>query len=233
MFKQVVRLVLIASIGCASVAHAAVTYRISAELPTGDTIGIGGLADNGDLLMQGYGDLCTGGKSFILDRGGSANGGFVKGLTGADVNRNRECGAAVSAINSAGDMIGTSYNDALASISTFWRNGVAFDLTNPANAGLVFVADPGAVRLAAFDVSTLVIENPPAYFNNDYVIQLSRFRAFTNAKGELAFEAGFRRNGVLLTPVAAAVSAPATLALVGLGLLGVAISRRRTAAGLA
>jgi hypothetical protein len=239
MIKRIAKLALVAVLGLAGAAQAAVVYRVS-TIPVGDTIGLQGLANNGDMLFTGYGDVC-GGKSALYTPGGPERGRFVSGLPSSNISRDIECGVRVTAFNSAGDMIGTSLNEALVRVDTFWRGGVAFDLTDPANAGLTFVADVGTGRVPRFDVSSLTIENPDVFARfgdtpdqkaqrlRDALIALSGQQAFTNLAGQFAFDRPntIFSSGFLFAPVSTPVSSPATLALVGLGLVGVALSRKK------
>ena len=218
-----------------TLAQAAPAYGFSWIEGTGDTVDLYGMDDAGDLLLNGYGDLGGGGRSMVIPRGGQISGGFVTGLPKPDGGDARE-GVLVSQINSAGDMIGTSYvpsaNGGNGTVKTFWRGGVAYDMSLPANAGLVFVPDPGAVSIQINLAALSIVDLPAEFLSNpaDYLPN----SALTNAKGEYAFVTlhtspfGSGR-AALLIPIAS-VPEPGTIALwmIGISLLGVTTSRRRS-----
>jgi hypothetical protein len=52
MIKRIAKLALVAVLGLAGAAQAAAVYRVS-TIPVGDTIGLQGLANNGDMLFTG------------------------------------------------------------------------------------------------------------------------------------------------------------------------------------
>jgi hypothetical protein len=211
----------------ANAAQAGPVYRWVGS-SSGDTVNFAGMADNGNLLLNGFGDVCLGGKSAIRqydsalgDYGGRQ---YVSGLpNGLD---SLECGVQVARLNSAGDLVGTSLRGGV-SIPTFWRGGVAFDLRDPANIGLIFTPDPFAVAAIGVDLSTLDIIAPDAgiRFGTDFYLR----SLWTNALGMYGAESTrFNNKGYVLIPVAAAVSEPGTVLLV-MGAVAALMAGRRSA----
>lgn len=208
----------------ASPAEASILYRWERlGAPSGDTIGLGGMTDAGDVLLVGYGD--AGGRSRVVNRGGLAPDGFVEGLPWPMNAFSPEFGVDVRGINSQGDMHGYSFNNDFGPqpVPTFWRNGIAYDMTDPANAGLVFVRDPG-VSAGRFNFASLDIVNMlPGFLPFDYEQWLSEPHfALTNSKGEFALEVyggGMLGDVFLLVPFEAPEPGSLSLLLAGLAVI--------------
>jgi hypothetical protein len=223
-FAKVAGVLLIGVFGV-SAASAAPTYRWEFS-GTGDTVGIGGLADNGDILQVGFGDSC--GRSAVnkydpISGTYSGRQFVVSFANGLDA---RDCGVAVSRFNSAGDMVGTTLRGGV-SIPTFWRGGVAYDLRDAANAGLVFTPDAQAVSALGTDLSTLDILAPHPFIRagSDFYLKA----LLTNGLGMFAAESmTFGGTGFVLIPVTtAAVAEPHSGVLVLAALAAAAVSRRQ------
>lgn len=206
-------------------------YRL--QFVGGDTVGVVGLNDAGVLLMGGFGDRCGnpvgGGMSAILPPPyvPDPTWRFVIGLPTVPAGY-EDCGVNVHRINSAGDMIGTSDRNGT-SIPTFWREGVPYDLRDPANAGLTFVPDPG-VRRVAFDFESFDIVNLsdfpwlPPRLDWDWLFPAS---AWTNAGGLYAFTLNTAlRDEAILIPLV--VSEPPSIGIALLGLVAIFAAIRRS-----
>lgn len=197
---------------------------------SGDTVGTDYLADNGDLVLGGFGDVCGGGKSAIrvYDAATGLYGSreFVTGLP-RGTPESPDCGVHVSKRNSAGDMVGHSTVNGLI-VPTFWQGGVAFDLNDPLNAGLVFVPDAGVVLAqgpSAMDLSGLDIIAPHSQIRSGTDFYLRSL--YTNALGMIAAESSLFNNlGFVLIPLVS-VPEPASVWLVlGAALAAAAACRR-------
>lgn len=197
---------------------------------SGDTVGTDYLADNGDLVLGGFGDVCTGGKSAIraYDAASGLYGPreFVIGLPHGTPEPS-DCGVHVSKRNSAGDMIGHSTVNGLI-VPTFWQGGVAFDLTDPLNAGLVFVADAGVMAVggaSAIDLSVLDILAPHSHIRSGTDFYLRSL--YTNALGMIAAESRLFNNlGFVLIPMATVPEPASWLLVLGAGLAATAAQQR-------
>ena len=186
---------------------------------------------------MGSGQGCNGPCSFITSMGGGL-GTSVIGLPLPGAPNGTDSGTRINNINSAGDMIGLSglggFFGIPNPIPTFWRNGVAYDMRDPANAGLVFVPDPG-VSFGSIDLGALDIVNPGDFAANfGYGIDdaaaflKGSVSGWRNAKNQFAFEAGWNSPTHFFIPI----PTPPTLALVALALAVGATVRRRYSSAL-
>jgi hypothetical protein len=171
----------------------------------GDVTGLTTINSNGDVLFES-GQACGALPcSYVLAREGSVYPTGApytpNGLPYAGAPTGSAAYSRITSFNSAGDMAGVSTPS---NTATFWRLGVAFDLTLPANAGLV-VAPEADVRFDLVDVSTLTLQAPTGIFVS--ATDLSRIasyngRAWQNARGDIAFQAPiFNSPTVILRPV--------------------------------
>jgi PEP-CTERM motif len=205
-------------------AQASPVYRW-VDAGSGDTVGFRALADNGNLLLS-LADSCglSAVRQYNSAAGTYSGRQFVYGLPNENSGRfGAECGVFVDNINSAGDMVGTSLRNGVY-IPTFWRGGVAFDLRDPANSGLVFTPDPYAVSAYGVDLRNLEINDPtPA------MVAFGLKALWTNALGMYGTQLnGQFDTGYVLIPVAAAVPEPSTVMLVA-GALAALVASRRSA----
>jgi hypothetical protein len=210
-----------------SAAQAGPVYR--AVNVGSDTVGITGLADNGNVLLGGFGDsACERGEAgkSALRRYDSVTGTFGKSafFVGLPIALGTaECGVRVDHFNSADDAVGASRRQGVY-IPTFWRNGVAIDLRDPANSGLVFTPDPFVVPAFEIDLDSLDIINRPFDLESRY----ARAR-WTNALGMYTAKSQlFSQNEYVLIPIAAAVPEPGSVLLV-VGALAALVASRRSA----
>lgn len=143
-------------------------------------------------------------------------------------------GTAASEINNAGDVLGLSYfYGPRGGIPTLWIAGVPYDLTDPANAGLMFVADAGP-KHTSFDLLAVQVLNLPVGFLPEVCPDCvggagpSPWRpsrsALTNARGDLVF--GYQRVDSVWDSFAILqeVPEPASVALVLTALLAAALA---------
>ena len=217
-------------------AQAGALYQYTGTIG-GDTVWLTTINDLGQVVM-GTGQGCNGPCSFITSMGGGGFTGHVTGLPLPGAPNGTESGTMIGNINSAGDMIGVSgfggFFGIPNPIPTFWRNGVAYDMRDPANSGLVFVPDPG-VSFGSIDLGALDIINPGDFAAN-FGFGIDDAAAFLkgsvsgwrNAKNQFAFEAGWNRPTHFFVPI----PTPPTLALVALALAAGAAVRWRRASAL-
>ncbi len=137
-----------------------------------------------------------------------------------------------SAFNAAGDVVGVTQLGA-GSVSTLWRAGVAYNLTDPANAGLVFTPDNqvtfGAIDLSTLDISGVTLAGPPADVSAFLRSTVQGWRSSDNRY--IAFEvSGFALNGATarLELVNNTVPEPTSAALFGLAAVALGAIRTRT-----
>jgi hypothetical protein len=226
MRSSILRLLcgLLLSLMGAVAAYATPVYRW-VYAGSGDTVSLSGLADNGNVLLTGFGDSCgrSAVRQFNSSFGTYSDRQFVIGLPNGQF---AECGVSVSRFNSAGDMVGTSRRDGVF-VPTFWRGGVAFDLRDPGNSGLVFVPDALAVSARGVDLSALNIlePNPDIRFGSEFYLRA----LFTNALGMFGAESSrFNNTGYVLIPIVATVPEPSVALLMVAGFL-VLVARQRLA----
>ena len=179
----------------------------------GDTAFPVDLNDRGAIAWAGFGDSYVHGASW-------ANGDFVNGY--GDAAGCIVCGVDVTDINNAGDLFGSALKNGVW-VPTIWLAGVPYDLTDPANAGLLFHYDPGPKYANDFNLWELDVLGLPDFFNPDSVSIGGN--VLTNARGDFVFGyfAGPFESFGLLT----VVPEPATLALLGIGLAGLGFARRK------
>ncbi|HJW24048.1 MAG TPA: PEP-CTERM sorting domain-containing protein [Rhodocyclaceae bacterium] len=152
------------------------TYRFQSLLCT-DTCYVSDLNDRGDIVMTGFGDV--GGATFLL-KGTEYQGSTSDRLPGGSgvIGLNSEAmGVIVSAIDNQGNMAGQS-----GGVPTVWVNGIAYDKTDPANAGLPSPTQTSTPVTASF-LNSLSILNAPA--------GISFHRGLENAAGHIAVAYNF------------------------------------------
>ena len=232
MVTKAIRTLAVLAVLLASFPAHSTVYRL--EFVGGDTVGVVGLNDAGTLLMGGFGDRCGnpigGAMSAILPPPYRPDPmwQFVRGLPTTPEGY-EECGVNAQYLNSAGDMIGTSDRNGVR-VPTFWRDGIAYDLRDPANASLVFVPDPG-VRRVPFDFERFDIVNlsdfpflPP---RGDWDI-IFPATAWTNAGGLFAFTLNTTmRDEAILIPLIVAEPPSIAIVMVGIAAIPVVLLRKR------
>jgi hypothetical protein len=176
-------------VGVALLAPASVSaklvYKYEAGL-LGDSGWAADINDNGEILWTGSCDArCRIWTPFLQEPAGAS------GMLGTD-------------INNAGDVLGEVLTSGQR-VPTLWKQGVPYDLTDPANAKLRFQYDPGP-KYAPFDLLSLDVVNLPAIFRptwcdscptpwpdqgygENYLPPLARVdaSALTNARGDWVF----------------------------------------------
>jgi hypothetical protein len=159
------RSVLAAALLAAPPAFAGYVYE---DLPWGDTTTAQDVNDHGEVLYCCFSDS-----------------EFSAALLGATMLHGEGGAPAVAEdVNNAGHVLGYSMKGS-AWVSTMWIDGAPYDLTDPSNAGLQFVPDPGPKFADDFDLSALKIEGLPDCFQTGFCRPLW---ALTNARGDLIFE---------------------------------------------
>lgn len=242
MVANVVRTLFASTVLLLSSAAHSTAYQM--QFIGGDTVAFVALNDAGTLVMEGFSDfICASrgraaGMSALLRppayRWGPGGGfHFVAGLPAGPLEEEDICGVSVLRINSAGDMIGTSFRDGVR-VPTFWREGLAYDLRDPANADLTFVPDPGVGRVE-FDFEALDVINLsdfPFLSRPETREELIPNSAWTNAQGLYVFELNNWTHDVALLLPLAVPEPPAMHLLVLAGLSGWFAARyRRSSVG--
>jgi hypothetical protein len=125
-------------------AAAGPAYQFSA-LAFGDSASPIDINDHGVVAFAGFCDGLWPGASWV-------GRGFVQGYDGIH-------GVFVTDINNAGDYHGTALRNGV-EVPTLWIGGVPHDLSDPANASLAFVPDPGPKWTAVNPWALTVIGEP-------------------------------------------------------------------------
>jgi hypothetical protein len=146
---------------------AAVVYTY-VNLPFGDTTIAVDLNDHGQVLFCCFGDSST--KRGWLD--GHDLFGFDGGFH-----------ALPEEINNAGMVRGTAARRDGSWVPTVWVDFIPYDMTDPANAGIVFERDPGP-QWTAFDLAGLTVSGLPDCFVAHCTAENG---ALTNSRGDLVF----------------------------------------------
>jgi len=196
----------------------------------GDVNGLTAINNLGQVLMTS-GQLCGGSPcSHIRDMRETHQWQTFTGLPIPGFPEGTDKGTLIQKFNSTGDMVGVSGYDGGGGTPTFWRDGVAYDMTDPANAHLVFVPDVGVgfgdLFLADLNLN---IVNPDeiGVFGPDLDWFFARRRhAWHNVLGDYAFEVGEMR-GETAYLLRLSVPLPSTTPLVGVALLALVLSSRR------
>jgi hypothetical protein len=233
-FKGLVKLGVACMTAAATWAQALPAYQLVQVPISGDVTGLTALNDRGDVLLSS-GQACDGLPcSFVMRPNDPLGSSFTRirysGLAVPGEPTGSERYTLISQFNSAGDAVGVS-DSRLGGLNlpTVWRGGVASRPSDPANAGWVFAADPGASR-GLIDLSTLVISNPPPLIlPADWAAFASRtVTGWRNALGQFALEINIVRGSptYLLLPTAAPVSEPGTVLLVASALAALAAARQ-------
>lgn len=151
----------------------------------------------------------------------------------------------VTDINNSGDMLGKATKNGVLT-PAIWLDGVPYDLTDPANVGMVFDFDPGPKYLTDFDNHDLLaldVAGLPSYFLPTFCTGCAPFPPFdygygtnfiapsaavqryalTNARGDIIFEYRLFSDrshfGILR-----AIPEPSSVALVLLALVAIQVA---------
>lgn len=195
----------------------------------GDVTGLTAINNLGQVLFTS-GQFCGGGCSYINNIRGPGGFQTFNGLPTTGFPQGTSEGTFIHSFNSAGDMVGTSRMPG-GDRPTFWRGGVAYDLTDPANAHLVFVPDVGVGggELYLSDLSSSIV-------NLDEILRFepgldqdlfltTRRHAKYNSRGDYAFMIGELRDTTAYL-LRLSVPVPPTAPLIGVALFALALTTR-------
>lgn len=191
----------------------------------GDESVVTDLNDHGTALIVRGNMNGTTASYYWPDASSPASGGAVLGYLGGEFD-----GVQAYEINNNNDILGLAMKDG-AWVPTLWIGGTPFDLSDPANAGLVFERDPGP-KFATINPYDLEIIGQP--FPNYEEYNSGPCDYLTNARGDLiarVYMGVYTCGGGMLTSdvFLRQVPEPSSLALIFAGFAGAAWARRTRA----